>query len=101
MFARDTYQAEIDNLPHVHMMSCLKIEELNEDQIRKLNDLIRASVCDIVRSDEVQHLIDDGIFKEMKNKDDMHKDAGNMLPHICNTRCKKRVVHHNNAADFQ
>ena len=45
------------------MMVYLKLEELNEGQKRKRNDLIRASACDIIRSDEVQRLIDDRISK--------------------------------------
>ena len=101
MVARDKYQVDAGNLPHMHMMAYIKLEELNEDQIRKLNDLFRVSVCDIVRVDEVQHLIHDEIFAETKDVDDIQKDAGNILPRICNIQCKKRVAHTNNAADFQ
>ena len=54
-------------------------------------DLLRASICDIVRSDEVQHLIDDRIFKSIDDHKDMQRDAGDILPHICTARCKARV----------
>ena len=63
MFGSGKYQAEIGNLPYIYMMTCIKLEELTKDQIRKHNDLIRAPICDIIRSDEVQRLIDDRISK--------------------------------------
>ena len=54
-----------------------------------------------MRTDEVQHLIDDGIFTDTKDYEEMQKDAGNILPHICSARCKKRVAHNNRPDDFQ
>ena len=47
MFVRDEHQEDVGSSPHIHMMAGLKFKELNEDQIRKLNYLVRASVCDI------------------------------------------------------
>ena len=66
-----------------------------------MDNLIRASVCDTIRSDEVQHLIDDGVLKEVSDVFKMQKDSAIILPHICNTRCKKRVASNGNAADVQ
>ena len=101
MFARDEYQSDVGNLPHIHMMLSMDFEHLSDDQRKKIDDLIRASICDIVRTDEVQHLIDDGIFTDTKDYEEMQKDAGNILPHICNARCKKRVDHKNCPSDFK
>ena len=67
----------------------------------KVDDSIRSSDCDIVISDEVQHLINDGIIKEFDDIYEMQKDAATILPHICNTRCKKRVTSNGNVEDFQ
>ena len=53
IFTRDEYQGKATILQHIHMVEYLKLEELNEDQIRKLNDLVRSSVCDIVGIDKV------------------------------------------------
>ena len=56
-----------------------------------MDDLIRASICDLIRSDNVQQLIDEGIFKSADNHKDMQKDAGDTLPFICTEQCKNRV----------
>ena len=39
--------------------------------------------------------------KKRKNSVICKKDAGNILSHICNARCKNRIDHNNNAADSQ
>jgi hypothetical protein len=46
---------------------------------------------DIVRSDEVQALIDEGIFKSIDDVQDMMSDAEKFLPHRCNPRCQIRI----------
>ena len=66
-----------------------------------MNDLIRASIYDIVRSDEVQHLIDDGIFISVDDHKDMQINAGDILPHICTVCCKAKVGNNGNPDDFQ
>ena len=50
MFARDEYQSDVGNLPHIHMMLSIEIDSLNEDQQRKIDNLIRASIYDTVRT---------------------------------------------------
>ena len=58
MFARDEYQSDTGNLPHIHMMLCLKLEaELTEEQQDSLNDLVRAKILEIVRFDEAEKFI--------------------------------------------
>ena len=41
IFARDEYQSDVGNLPHIHMMISITIGLLNKDQQRKVDDLIR------------------------------------------------------------
>ena len=88
MWARDKYQDSVGNLPHIHLIKCIDEKAMSHEQKAKMDDLIRASICDIVRSDEMQHLIDDGIFKSVDNHKDMQNDAGDILPHICTERYK-------------
>ena len=64
---------------------------MSSEENAKMDGLIRAFIWDVVRSDEVQYLIDDGIFKSIDDDKDMQKDGGDILPHICTERCKKRV----------
>ncbi len=68
IFCRDEYQADVGNLPHIHMMISLeKCIEINEEQTEKFHDLVRASIVDIVRGDEVQGLIDEGLLKDFSD----------------------------------
>ena len=83
------------------MMISIKVDELTDENRKKLDDLIRASIYDIVRSDEMQHLIDDGIFNEVTDVLKMKQDAAIILPHIFNARYKKRVASNSNADNFQ
>ena len=92
IWARDKYQDLVGNLPYIHLIKCIGEKAMSHKQKAKMDDLIRASICNIVRSDKVQHLIDDGIFKSVDNHKDMQKDAGDISPRICTERCKKRLV---------
>lgn len=91
IFARNEYQKEVGNLSHIHLMLQIYWRLLNESQTAFVKDLIRASVLEIVRTSEVQTLLDEGIFKSMDDYQDMMKDARKFLPHICNPRCLARV----------
>ena len=39
-------------------------------------------------SEDVQKMIEGGVFKNIDSFFDMQKDASKFLPHICNERCK-------------
>ena len=51
MFARDEYQKDAGNLPHIHAMITINWGGLNEEQRYFVEELMRASVCDIFRDD--------------------------------------------------
>ena len=51
MFARDEYQKDAGNLPHIHAMININWDGLNEEQRNFVEELMRASVCDIFRDD--------------------------------------------------
>ena len=92
MFARDEYQGDTGNLSHIHLMLALKYEVMSRSLQDKLNDLVRASICDIVRPDEVQEFINNGLFKTVDDLDILMEDASRTLSHSCvNRRCLKRV----------
>ena len=67
IFARDEYQSDAGNLPHVHMMISMDIKSMNSSQIDKMDDLIRASVVEIVRSDELQDYVDQGVLESVEH----------------------------------
>ena len=61
MFARDEYQQDKGNLSRIHAMIRLNWDEINtDDRMSFIEDLVRASVVDYVRSDEVGKLIEEG-----------------------------------------
>ena len=57
-----------------------------------MDDLIRASICDFIRSDKVQQLIDEGIFKSANDHKDVQKDAGDTLPLFVLNNAKTGLV---------
>ena len=71
IFSRDEYQGDVGNLPHMHMLIAVKHSELSEEQMEKMHDLVRASVGDIIRFDEVNQLIDEGIIDEFSDVYDL------------------------------
>jgi hypothetical protein len=60
---------------------------LNKKQKDFIKDLIRGNICEIVRSDEVERLIEEGVFESINDYYDMIKDGEKFLQHICNPRC--------------
>ena len=53
IFARDEYQKDAGNLPHIHAMISIDWKELNQEQKSFVEDLVSASVCDIVPTKDV------------------------------------------------
>jgi hypothetical protein len=60
---------------------------MNEDKRIFVNDLIRASIFDIVRPDEIDRFMKDGIFTHREDVAKVHENAKKSLPHICNDAC--------------
>ena len=91
IFVRYEYQEEKGNLSHIHLILEVKWDELTPSQKEFLEDLIRCSALEVVRSDEIQHLIDEGIFKKKEDVDGVVADARKFLPHRCNRGCFYRT----------
>ena len=100
MFARDEYQNTIGNLSHIHMMVEMDVESMSEKQKDVLEELIRAYVCDIVRDEDLEKLIDEGIIKSIDDVISIEKDASFFLPHKCFMRCLKRVAYRGDENDY-
>eukprot|EP00957_Ditylum_brightwellii_P127866 9750856-Ditylum_brightwellii.AAC.1 len=60
---------------------------MNEDKRTFVYDLIRASMFDIVRPDEVDRFMEDGIFTHREDVANVYENAKKFLPHICNDAC--------------
>ena len=89
IFARIEYQKDKGNLSHTHLMAKVNWEKLIIEEKEFLDDLICASILDVVRVDEVDHLIDHGIIESSNELDDIIADAATVLGHKCSIRCMK------------
>ena len=92
LFARDEYQATKGNLPHIHLLVQLITLMLRHEHMQFLEELVRAAICEIVRFDEVQDYIDEGIFTdEVEDVKEIEKLGNSILPHRCDAGCMYRV----------
>ena len=69
----------------------MKWNELTPSQKEFIDDLIKYSAPDVVRSNEIQHLIDEGIFTAEGDINGVVSDARKCLPHCCNCGCFYRT----------
>ena len=91
LFARDEYQSDSGNLPHIHSMCKIDWDKLTNAQKSELDDLVRASIIDIIRYDEIDAMIEKGIFTSFNDIFDIQEKARIILPHFCNKRCMRRI----------
>ena len=52
-----------------------------------VDDIIRAGIFDLVRSNEIQKFINDGIFEDASDVFEIYNNATSFLPHRCNDSC--------------
>ena len=90
LFARKEYQLKRGNLSHSHMMIALNWLEMTENEKQFMNELIRASIFDIVRYDEIDRYIQDGVFESHHDISNVYENAELFLPHRCNDSCLVR-----------
>ena len=91
-FFRDEYQELSGNVSHLHGLMGLKKDDMeNEEFKRFVCDLQRNSVCDLIPTDEIQGMIDDGLLRDEDDWRDVIATAAEILPHNCDKRCKLRV----------
>ena len=63
MFAQCEYQKDLGKLSHIHLIIEVDFSKLNSEQTNFVYDLINATIPEIVRSEDVQKMIEDGFFK--------------------------------------
>ena len=91
IFVRDEYQPTKGNLSHQHLITELKLNLLAEKELEFIQELVRAQICNIVNHDEVEELINHGIFKKYEDRFETEKNASTILAHKCNQRCAVRI----------
>ena len=88
IFARKEYQSKQDNLSHSHMMASLRWDLMSDEEKKFVEDLIRADIFEIVRADEVDDLVEEGIFENPMDIYEVYENARKFLPHRCNDSCQ-------------
>ena len=91
IFVRYEYQKDAGNLSHIHLILQVLWDELTDEEKAFMHDIIRASKNEIIRPEEAQQLIDEGIFNTINDSYEMQDKAEKFLPHVCNERCQMRV----------
>ena len=101
IFARDEYQKDKGNLPHIHLILSVDMDNISEEKKLKINDLIRASICSIRSYDEVNELIKEGVFKSWEDIHELQDLGAKILSHKCDERCKRRVNDGDDPSSFR
>lgn len=92
IFARDEYQNDSGNLCHNHLILAIDKSSMGEDSEKYIQDLIRTSVFEIVKTDEdLQRMIESGLLKSVTDIPQVTTHASIVLPHVCDQRCKVRI----------
>lgn len=91
LFSRKEYQKDRGNLSHAHMMIELDWEKMTDEEANFVDDLIRASLCDIVKSSEIPSFIDKGVFEAVEDAFEVSEDGELFLSHVCNDSCLVRM----------
>ena len=91
MFSRDEYQKESGNLFHEHFVLAILKATLDRDSERFVQDLLRTSAFDVIRTDEIESLMQRGLLKSQDEAADQVERARQLLQHRCNQRCQRKV----------
>ena len=82
-FARKEYQASKGNLSHIHFLGKCDIEDHD-----LLYELVRNNVIDIIKPDEINALIEEGVINHEDDVLEIQLDGLTYLIHTCNARCQ-------------
>ena len=104
-FARDEYQSDSGNVPHIHgIMQVKKGTRTNEQQREFLYGLVKGSVCEMITKDEVDKMIKEGVMNEsnlQEDIDELSELACSFQNHSCSQRCLKRVKKEDGSESFE
>ena len=90
IFGRGEYQAEVGNLPHLHIVDALRRAELPPEGARYFEDLIRTTGAEVIRVDEIDSLIERGMIKGLSEYEEI-LELTKVLKHTCKPRCLMRI----------
>ena len=100
IFARDEYQDSVGNLPHIHALIGMNRKIMTDEQLEKVDELIRGSYGDIIKISDLEDYIEENIIETIYDQHEIEQDAKEILKHTCNDRCLKRVGSTGTDVDF-
>ena len=85
---RFEFQDAVGNLPHIHALIWLKD---GSEPPEVTEGRIRGSLLDLIRADEVDELVTEGLLENAEEAMHVKELAQRVLRHVCNSRCQRRV----------
>ena len=82
LFARHEFKGQAGNLPHIYAMMKVNLDELSYEAKLFVDDCIRASILDIIKVEEINCLIDEGLIKMSSKGRNITNLAKNILSDI-------------------
>jgi len=83
---RHEYQDGVGNLSHIHSLIWLEDESMECSM-----DRIRGSIAELIREEEVDPLIEEGLIRSFRDVDDIREHGARVLRHTCSPRCKTQI----------
>ena len=85
VFAWKENQSDVGNISHIHLFG--KLCQLSEQSQTELFDLIRNNVVNIIKPEEFDDLIREGIIEHKYHVIQVQLDGLKYLIHTCNSQC--------------
>jgi hypothetical protein len=81
LFARDEYQGGAGNLPHIHAIVRVNHDATDPHAVDAFQDRIRGFVGDIIRVEEIDNYVAEGLLRDRDEWYEIQKLAGSILTH--------------------
>ena len=85
VLARKEYQSDVGNLSHIHLLG--KLAQMCEHSREDLGNLIRNNIVDIIKPEEVDAMIDEGLINHKDDVNQVQIDGKTYIIHRWNSRC--------------
>ena len=91
IFSQDEYQKEKGNPFHEHLVFAADRSTLSPEAYELILDMLRTSVFEVIKTDEISSLIERGLLKNMDDFFAKIELAKKFLSHHCGPRCQIRI----------
>jgi hypothetical protein len=89
LFARDKYQGGAGNLPHIHAIVRVNYDANDPHAVDAFQDHIQGFVSDIIRVEEIDDYVAEGLLRDRDEWYEIQKLAGSILTHHSERNMKR------------